>query len=113
MSGSNLLIVFTGSIAGYKACEAVSQLVQRGHAVRVVATAAALRFVGAATLEGLTGRPVLSDLFAPGPGGPTSLSSARPRPTRSTASPPGWPTTCRARSFSPATRPNPFSWLRP
>ena len=66
MSGSNLLIVFTGSIAGYKACEAVSQLVQRGHAVRVVATAAALRFVGAATLEGLTGRPVLSDLFAPG-----------------------------------------------
>lgn len=66
MSGSNILCVFTGSIAAYKACEAVSQLVQRGHAVRVVATEAALRFVGAATLEGLSGRPVLSDLFAPG-----------------------------------------------
>lgn len=66
MSGSNLLFVFTGSIAGFKACEAVSRLVQRGHSVRVVATEAALRFVGAATLEGLTGRPVLSDLFASG-----------------------------------------------
>ena len=66
MSGSNLLFVFTGSIAGYKACEAVSQLVQRGHAVRVAATGPARRFVGAATLEGLTGRPVLGDLFAPG-----------------------------------------------
>jgi len=66
MSGSNILFVFTGSIAGFKACEAVSQLVQRGHRVRTVATAAALRFIGPATLEGLTGVPVLSDLFAPG-----------------------------------------------
>ncbi len=66
MSGSNLLFVFTGSIAGYKACEAVSRLVQRGHRVRTVATAAALKFVGPATLEGLTGSPVLADTFAPG-----------------------------------------------
>jgi phosphopantothenoylcysteine decarboxylase/phosphopantothenate--cysteine ligase len=66
MSGSNLLFVFTGSIAGFKACEAVSQLVQRGHRVRAVATAAALRFIGPATLEGLTGSPVLTDMFAPG-----------------------------------------------
>jgi phosphopantothenoylcysteine decarboxylase/phosphopantothenate--cysteine ligase len=66
MSGSNILFVLTGSIAGYKACEAVSQLVQRGHRVRTVATEAALKFVGAATLEGLTGTPALTDLFAPG-----------------------------------------------
>jgi phosphopantothenoylcysteine decarboxylase/phosphopantothenate--cysteine ligase len=66
MSGSNLLFVFTGSIAAYKACEAVSRLVQRGHRVRCVATAAALKFIGPATLEGLTGSPVLSDLFEPG-----------------------------------------------
>jgi phosphopantothenoylcysteine decarboxylase/phosphopantothenate--cysteine ligase len=66
MSGSNILFVLTGSIAGHKACEAVSQLVQRGHRVRTVATTAALRFTGAATLEGLTGTPVLTDLFAPG-----------------------------------------------
>ena len=66
MSGSNLLVIVTGSIAGFKACEAISQFVQRGHRVRTVATAAGLRFVGAATLEGLTGTPVLTDLFAPG-----------------------------------------------
>ena len=66
MSGSNILFVLTGSIAGFKACEAVSQLVQRGHRVRTVATPAALRFIGPATLEGLTGAPVLTDLFAPG-----------------------------------------------
>ncbi len=63
MSGSNIAFVLTCSIAGYKACEAVSRLVQRGHAVRAVATGSALRFVGEATLEGLTGRPVLTGLF--------------------------------------------------
>jgi phosphopantothenoylcysteine decarboxylase/phosphopantothenate--cysteine ligase len=63
---AQILVVVTGSIAAYKACEAVSQLAQLGHSVRVVATEAALRFVGAATWEGLTGRPVLSDLFAAG-----------------------------------------------
>src|SRR3978361_932872 len=66
MSGSNILFIVTGSIAGFKACEAISQLVQRGHRVRTVATKAALQFVGPATLEGLTGSPVLTDLFAPG-----------------------------------------------
>jgi phosphopantothenoylcysteine decarboxylase/phosphopantothenate--cysteine ligase len=66
MSDSSILFILTGSIAGFKACEAVSQLVQRGHRVRTVATAAALRFTGAATLEGLTGAPVLTDMFAPG-----------------------------------------------
>jgi phosphopantothenoylcysteine decarboxylase/phosphopantothenate--cysteine ligase len=66
MSGSNLLFIFTGSIACYKACDAVSQLVQRGHRVRTVATPSALKFIGPATLEGLTGTPVLSDTFAPG-----------------------------------------------
>ncbi len=65
-SGANILFIFTGSISGYKACDAVSRLVQRGHRVRPVATAAALKFIGPATLEGLTGAPVLSDLFAPG-----------------------------------------------
>ncbi len=66
MSGSNLLFILTGSIAGFKACEAISQLVQRGHRVRTVATKAALQFIGPATLEGLTGAPVLTELFAPG-----------------------------------------------
>jgi phosphopantothenoylcysteine decarboxylase / phosphopantothenate---cysteine ligase len=63
---SNLLFILSGSIAGYKACDAISQLVQRGHRVRTVATAAALRFIGPATLEGLTGEKVATDLFAGG-----------------------------------------------
>lgn len=66
MSGSNILVVVSGSIAAYKACDAISQLVQLGHRVRVVATAAALQFVGRATLEGLTGQRVLTDLFDSG-----------------------------------------------
>lgn len=66
MSGSKIVFILTGSIAGYKACEAISRLIQRGHRVRAVATETALRFVGKATLEGLTGERVLSDMFAPG-----------------------------------------------
>lgn len=61
---TNLLVIFTGSIAAYKGCEVVSRLVQRGHRVRCVATPSALKFIGPATLEGLTGAPVLSDAFA-------------------------------------------------
>ena len=66
MSGSNVLFILSGSIACYKACAAISQLVQRGHRVRAVATRAALNFVGEATLEGLTREKVATDLFAAG-----------------------------------------------
>ena len=66
MSGSNIAFVLTGSVAAYKACDAISRLVQLGHRVRAVATEPALRFVGTATLEGLTGQKVLTDLFEPG-----------------------------------------------
>jgi phosphopantothenoylcysteine decarboxylase / phosphopantothenate---cysteine ligase len=66
MSGSNIAFVLTGSIAGYKACDAISRLVQLGHRVRAVASESALHFVGAATLEGLTGERVLTDLFQAG-----------------------------------------------
>src|ERR1043165_7231499 len=65
-SPANILFIVSGSIAAYKACEAISQLVQRGHRVRPVATAAALKFVGAATLEGLTGEKVATDIFEAG-----------------------------------------------
>jgi phosphopantothenoylcysteine decarboxylase / phosphopantothenate---cysteine ligase len=66
MSASKIAFVLTGSVAGYKACDAISRLVQLGHTVRAVATESALRFVGTATLEGLTGERVLTDLFQPG-----------------------------------------------
>jgi phosphopantothenoylcysteine synthetase/decarboxylase len=63
---ANILFILSGSIACYKACAAISELVQRGHQVRCVATEAALKFVGVATLEGLTREKVATDLFAEG-----------------------------------------------
>ncbi len=66
MSPSKILFQLTGSIACFKACTVISQLVQLGHEVQVVASKAALRFVGEATLEGLTGKAVLTDLYAKG-----------------------------------------------
>lgn len=63
---SRILFQMSGSIACFKACLVISKLVQAGHAVQVVASKAALQFIGAATLEGLTGRPVVSDLYEPG-----------------------------------------------
>lgn len=61
-----LLLMMSGSIAAAKACELISAWRKAGHAVRVMVTESALQFVGRATLEGLSGEPVLSDTFAPG-----------------------------------------------
>ncbi|WP_413568949.1 bifunctional phosphopantothenoylcysteine decarboxylase/phosphopantothenate--cysteine ligase CoaBC [Bdellovibrio sp. HCB117] len=66
MSKSKVLFIMTGSIACYKACHVVSRLVQANCEVQVVATPSALKFVGNATLEGLTGKPVVSDMYAAG-----------------------------------------------
>ena len=64
--GFKILFQLSGSIACYKACHVISRLVQAGHEVQTVATKSALEFVGAATLEGLTGKPVVSEVFEPG-----------------------------------------------
>jgi phosphopantothenoylcysteine decarboxylase / phosphopantothenate---cysteine ligase len=66
MSRSRILFILSGSIAAFKACQVISRLVQDGHEVQTVATPGALKFIGAATLEGLTGKPVLSDLWENG-----------------------------------------------
>lgn len=66
MSPGNVLFLLSGSIACYKACTAISRLAQAGVTVQTVATPAALRFIGAATLEGLSGRPVFTDVFETG-----------------------------------------------
>ncbi|MBK8202059.1 MAG: hypothetical protein IPK68_06990 [Bdellovibrionales bacterium] len=62
----NILFQLTGSVAAFKACSVISALVQRKYQVQVVTSASALKFVGPATLEGLTGRSVLHDTFEPG-----------------------------------------------
>ncbi|WFE28884.1 bifunctional phosphopantothenoylcysteine decarboxylase/phosphopantothenate--cysteine ligase CoaBC [Solwaraspora sp. WMMD791] len=53
-----------GGIAAYKACELLRLLTESGHQVRVVPTAAALRFVGAATWSALSGQPVADDVWS-------------------------------------------------
>ncbi len=52
-----------GGIAAYKACELLRLFTESGHGVRVVPTAAALKFVGAPTWAALSGRPVASDVW--------------------------------------------------
>jgi phosphopantothenoylcysteine decarboxylase/phosphopantothenate--cysteine ligase len=53
-----------GGIAAYKSAELARLLMQEGHQVQAVMTAAAQEFLRPATLAALTGRRVLSDLFA-------------------------------------------------
>jgi phosphopantothenoylcysteine decarboxylase / phosphopantothenate---cysteine ligase len=52
-----------GGIAAYKACEVLRRLTESGHSVRVVPTDGALKFVGAATFEALSGQPVHTGVF--------------------------------------------------
>jgi len=66
MSKGKILFQLTGSIAGFKACQLLSTLVKEGYEVEVVASRAALNFIGEATLEGLSGRKAHVDTFAAG-----------------------------------------------
>lgn len=53
----------TGGIAAYKACSLLRTLAEAGCEVRVVPTASALRFVGAATWAALSGHPVATEVW--------------------------------------------------
>lgn len=66
MTGSrrlNVVVGISGGIAAYKAVNVVRALVLEGHDVHVIATDAALRFVGKPTLEAISRNPVNSDLY--------------------------------------------------
>ena len=58
-----VVVGVSGSIAAYKAPFVIRRLRQAGHEVRVVATDAALRFIGAPALAAVAGRPVSSGIF--------------------------------------------------
>ncbi|MGZ8468323.1 MAG: bifunctional phosphopantothenoylcysteine decarboxylase/phosphopantothenate--cysteine ligase CoaBC [Gemmatirosa sp.] len=64
--GRRVLLGITGGIASYKAAWLARLLTQAGAEVDVVMTRAATEFVGAVTLEALTGRPVHTALIAAG-----------------------------------------------
>jgi phosphopantothenoylcysteine decarboxylase/phosphopantothenate--cysteine ligase len=65
LSGKHVVVGVAGSIAAYKAVDLASKLVQQGAAVDVVMTAAATKFVGPISFQGITHRPVVTDLFSP------------------------------------------------
>ena len=68
-SGRRIVLGVTGGVAAYKAAELTRLLVKAGAAVDVVLTAAAARFVGPATFQALSGRPVWRDLWDEGAAG--------------------------------------------
>jgi phosphopantothenoylcysteine decarboxylase/phosphopantothenate--cysteine ligase len=64
---ARLLLGVSGGIAAYKALEFARLATSAGHAVRVLRTESAERFVGDASFEGITGAPVLHDQWARDP----------------------------------------------
>ncbi len=63
MSQRNVVVGVAGGIAAYKACHLIRDFKEAGDDVRVVPTANALKFVGAATFEALSGHPVDTGVF--------------------------------------------------
>jgi phosphopantothenoylcysteine decarboxylase/phosphopantothenate--cysteine ligase len=62
-TGRTIVVGITGGIAAYKAVNVVRAFVLLGDDVHVVATEAALRFVGKPTLEAISRNPVHTDLY--------------------------------------------------
>ncbi|WP_069387870.1 bifunctional phosphopantothenoylcysteine decarboxylase/phosphopantothenate--cysteine ligase CoaBC [Cellulosimicrobium cellulans] len=58
-----IVLGVSGGVAAYKAVLLLRLLREQGHAVRVVPTASALRFVGAPTWEALSGEPATDQVF--------------------------------------------------
>jgi phosphopantothenoylcysteine decarboxylase/phosphopantothenate--cysteine ligase len=58
-----VVVGITGGIAAYKAVSVVRAFVLAGHSVQVVATDAALRFVGKPTLEAISRNEVYTELY--------------------------------------------------
>jgi phosphopantothenoylcysteine decarboxylase/phosphopantothenate--cysteine ligase len=63
LSGKNILLGITGSIAAYKSAELVRRLREAGASVRVVMTAGASEFITPLTLQALSGHPVSCELL--------------------------------------------------
>lgn len=60
-----IVLGVTGSVAAYKACELASRLVEAGAEVIPVLTSGGREFVGAASLEGITGQRAITEMFEP------------------------------------------------
>lgn len=63
LHGQKILLCVCGGIAAYKAAELVRRLREAGAQVRVAMTENAQRFIGAATLQALSGEPARDSLW--------------------------------------------------
>ncbi len=68
LSGKNILLGITGSIAAYKAAELIRLLVKEGASVKVVMTSHAQEFITPLTISTLAGGKVLSEFSDPDTG---------------------------------------------
>ncbi|MCE9633946.1 MAG: bifunctional phosphopantothenoylcysteine decarboxylase/phosphopantothenate--cysteine ligase CoaBC [Methylophilales bacterium] len=72
-----ILLGITGGIAAYKAAELVRLLVKQNMDVQAVMTASACQFITPLTLQALSGKPVLTDLWDNAGNGMSHISLAR------------------------------------
>lgn len=63
LAGKRIVLGITGGVAAYKAAELTRLLVKAGAQVDVAMTEAATHFVGPATFQALSGRPVWTNLW--------------------------------------------------
>jgi phosphopantothenoylcysteine decarboxylase/phosphopantothenate--cysteine ligase len=63
LQGKKIVLGITGSIAAYKACLIIRDLIKRGAEVQVVMTPSAKEFITPLTLATLTGKAVVSEFF--------------------------------------------------
>ena len=65
VASREILLGVSGGVAAYKSADLVSRLVKQNYEVSVVMTEAAGQFIGPATFEALTNRPVYQGIFSP------------------------------------------------
>ncbi len=63
--GRHVVLGVTGGIAAYKSVQVARDLTSLGAVVDVILTRSAQHFVAPMSFQGVTGRPVLTDLFSP------------------------------------------------
>lgn len=64
LKGKKIVVGITGSIAAYKSCLLIRELIKKGAEVQVVITPAGKEFITPITLSALTHKPVISEFFS-------------------------------------------------
>ena len=64
LEGKKIVLGITGSIAAYKSCLLIRELIKKGAEVQVVITPAGKEFITSITLSALTHKPVISEFFS-------------------------------------------------